>query len=135
MFQLSKKVEYALLALRYMASGARGQIFTSKEIADRNQLSYDLLAKVMQKLVRKGFIQSHQGVHGGYVLARDAAEIKIAAVINAMEERPAVTILQCEAGSEEDCSIHSTCTIKNPLMKIQDSINKVFEDLSILEMV
>ncbi len=135
MFQLSKKVEYALLALRHMASGTRGQIFTTKEIADRNQLSYDLLAKVMQKLVRKGFIQSYQGVHGGYLLAREAAEIKIAAVINAMEERPAVTILQCEAGHEEDCSIHSTCTIKNPLMKIQDSINKVFEDLSIMEMV
>ncbi len=135
MLQLSKKVEYALLALRYMAAGSRGQIFTTKEIAEKNQLPYELLAKVMQKLVRKGFIQSYQGVHGGYILAREASEIKIAAVINALEEKQQVNIVQCGPGQEEDCTIRSTCTIKNPLMKLQDNINKVFEGLSILEMV
>ena len=135
MFQLSKKVEYALIALRFMASGGRGRIFTTKEIADRNQLSYELLAKIMQKLARKGFITSQQGVHGGYNLAREASEVRISAVINAIEEKNVVTILQCEAGTPEDCSIHSTCTIKDPLVKLQHSINKVFDELTILEMV
>ena len=135
MFQLSKRVEYALLALRFMAAGGRGQIYTTKEIAEKNQLSYDLMAKVMQKLVRKGFIQSYQGVHGGYILAREASEIKIAAVINAMEEKSSVNIIQCGAAEEEECSIRSTCTIKDPLSKLQENINKMFEGLSILEMV
>jgi Rrf2 family protein len=135
MFQLSKKVEYALIALRHMASGGRGQIFTTKEISDKNLLSYELLAKVMQKLTRKGFIASYQGVHGGYILARDAQSIKIAAVINAIEEKPSVTILQCETAGADECSISNSCTIKNPLVKLQTTINKVFEDLTLLEMV
>ncbi len=135
MFQLSKKVEYAIIALRFMASGGRGRIYTTKEIADRNQLSYELLAKIMQKLARKGFITSQQGVHGGYILAREASEVKISAVINAIEGKNVVTIIQCEASTPEDCSIHTTCTIKNPLVKLQTSINKVFDELTIMEMV
>ena len=135
MFQLSKKVEYALIALRHMASGGRGQIYTTKEIAEKNLLSYELLAKVMQKLTRKGFIASYQGVHGGYILAHDPRSVKVASVINAIEEKQSVTILQCEATGVDECSISHSCTIKNPLVKLQNNINKVFEDLTLLEMV
>jgi len=135
MFQLSKKVEYGLIAIRHMAAGGPGQIHTAKEIADRYHIPYELLAKVMQKLAKKGCIVSYQGVHGGYILARNPAELKVAAIINAIEGKPNVTIIQCEAESPENCIIHDTCTIKNPLMKLKLNINRVFEDLSIGEMV
>lgn len=135
MFQLSKKVEYSLIAIRHMASGPRGQMFTAKEIADRYHIPYDLLAKVMQKLARKGFIISYQGVHGGYSLARDPNIVKVSDIINAIEEKPTVAIIQCEAESPENCIIYTTCTIKNPLVKLQSSINKMFDDLTIMEMV
>ncbi|MBI1803131.1 MAG: Rrf2 family transcriptional regulator [Ignavibacteriae bacterium] len=135
MFQLSKKVEYGLIALRHIAAGSRGQIFTAKEIADKYQIPFELLAKVMQKLCKKGFVVSYQGVHGGYILVRDAHEVKVSAIINAIEEKPSVSIIQCESEKPESCIIHTTCTIKDPLVKLQSSINKVFEELSIMEMV
>lgn len=135
MFQLSKKVEYALIAMRHMAMGRRGEIFTAKEIADSYHIPYELLAKVMQKLAKKGYIISYQGVYGGYVLSRLPEEIRVSAIINAIEEKSNVTIIQCEAETADNCIIHQTCTIKNPLVKLQTSINKVFEDLTILEMV
>ncbi len=134
MFKLSKKVEYGLIALRHMASGTGGQIFTAKEIAERYQLPYDLLAKVMQKLAKAAYITSYQGVHGGYHLVRNPRELKVSDVINAIEGKPSVTIIQCEAESPENCSIHNTCTIKNPLVKLQNTINKVFEELTVMEM-
>ena len=56
MFQLSKKVEYGLIAIRHMAAGGPGQIHTAKEIADRYHIPYELLAKVMQKLAKKGVL-------------------------------------------------------------------------------
>lgn len=135
MFQLSKKVEYGLIAMRHMALSSNGHIFTTKEIADSYQISYDLLAKVMQRLARAKFISSFQGVHGGYVLARHPSELKLSAIISAIEEQPSVSIIQCEAEGPENCIIHSTCTIKNPLMKLQAGINKMFSDMSIMEMV
>lgn len=135
MFQLSKKVEYGLIAIRHMAAGVPGQVHTAKEIADKYHISYELLAKVMQKLVRKGYISSQQGVHGGYALARNPAELKVSAIIQAIEGKTAVTIIQCEAGVPEDCNIHSTCTIKDPLVKLQLNINRMFDNLTIMEMV
>ncbi len=135
MFQLSKKVEYGLIAIRHMAAGSQGQIHTAKEIADKYHIPYELLAKVMQKLVRKGYVRSHQGVHGGYTLGRNPSELRVSAIIQAIEEKAAVTIIQCEAGGPEDCIIHTTCTIKDPLVKLQLNINKMFENLTIMEMV
>lgn len=135
MFQLSKKVEYALIAIRHMAAGNRGQTFTAKEISDAYQIPFDLLAKIMQKLVKKGFIASYQGVHGGYVLTRNPSDLKVSSIIQAIEEKDLVTIIQCESESPENCIIHGTCTIKNPLIKLQESINKVLSDLTIGEMV
>lgn len=118
-----------------MATERQGQTFTAKEIADRYQIPYELLAKVMQKLAKKGFISSYQGVHGGYVLTRDPNDLRVSALIQAIEEKASLTIIQCEAESPENCIIHGTCTIKHPLVKLQDSINKVLEDLSIMQMV
>jgi Rrf2 family protein len=134
MFQLSKKVEYGLIALRHMAAGRMGQIFTTKEIAEQYQIPYDLLAKVMQMLTRKGFISSLQGVHGGYALSRNPNEVKISAVINAIEGKTTVALVKCESEHSENCIIHTTCTIKTPLVKLQTSINKIFDDLTIMEM-
>jgi len=134
MFQLSKKVEYGLIAIKHIASGTRGNIFTAKEIADKYQIPFELLAKVMQKLSKQGYITSYQGVNGGYTLSRSPEEIKVSEIINAIEGKTTVTIVQCEAETPEDCSIHSTCTIKNPLMKLQNNINKVLDDLTVMEM-
>ena len=108
---------------------------TTKEIADIYQIPYELLAKVMQKLSKEKFITSYQGVHGGYSMSRSPGDVKIGALINAIEGKSSVSIIQCEAESPENCSIHSTCTIKNPLVKLQGNINKMFSDMTILEMV
>lgn len=134
MFHLSKKVEYALIALRHMASDVQGKIFTTKEISDKHKLSYELMAKIMQKLVKGNFITSYQGVNGGYVLTKNIANIKVSELINAVEGKASVKIVACESGTPEDCSIHTTCTIKNPLAKLQNNINKVLDELTIKEM-
>ena len=135
MFQLSKKVEYALIAMRHMAISGNGTIVTTKEIAERYQLPYDLLAKVMQTLARKGFIASYQGVHGGYIFRDDPRAVKVSAVINAIEGKENVAIVQCESDTSGQGVIHSTCTIKTPLVKLQTSINSVLDGMSIMEMV
>ena len=135
MFQLSKRTEYGLIAMRHMAMCRPGQIFTTKEIAEKYHISYELLAKVMQRLVKEKFISSYQGVHGGYVLARNPRELKVSAIINAIEGKSNLTIIQCEAESPNNCIIHDTCTIKDPLVRLQNTINKAFEGLSIMEMV
>ena len=135
MFQISKKVEYALIAIRHMASGGRAQIFTAKEISQRYHIPFELLAKIMQRLAKTGFIASYQGVNGGYTFVRDPNAITISQLINSIEGTPSVQIIQCEAETPEDCIIHSTCTIKDPLVKLQGSINQMFEQMTVGELL
>ncbi len=135
MFQLSKKVEYALIAMRHMAITGIGTIITAKEISDHYDISHDLLAKVMQTLARTGFISSYQGVRGGYVFRHDPRAVKVAEIINAIEGRQNLSIIQCESETAENCVIHSTCTIKIPLVKLQSNLNSVLSGMSLMEMV
>ena len=72
MLQLSKKVEYGLIALRHMAMSPVGQVFTAKEIAMKYNIPYEFLAKVLQKLTKAGVVTSFQGMRGGYLLAQEA---------------------------------------------------------------
>ena len=118
-----------------MAAGGTRQIYTSKEIAQKNNIPYDLLAKIMQKLVRTGFIESYQGVHGGYRLLRDPSTVTVSSIIEAIEGKPSVKIVQCEATTPEDCTIHQICTIKDPLMKLQGDINQILTTLTVTQLI
>lgn len=135
MLQIPKKVEYALIAIRHMAVQHTSSMVTAKEVADRYHIPYEVMAKVLQRLAKVGLVISHQGVHGGYFLARRPAEIHISEVFQAIEGKANITLMQCEAEGPENCSIYSTCTIRDPLVKIQDGINSIFQQMTVSEIV
>lgn len=135
MLQLSKKVEYGLIALRHIASNTSDYFVTTKEIADYYKLSYDLLAKVMQRLAKKGVLISHQGVRGGYTLAKNPSEVTVSDVIQAIEDKQSVYLVQCGADNPDTCVIHDICTIRYPLVKLQGSIKMLLDRVTIREMV
>ncbi len=132
MLRLSKKVEYALLALQHTTS-AQGELCTVKAMAERYNISFELLAKVMSTLSKHGIVQSIQGVNGGFVLARPAHEISIRAVIRAVEGDRA-QLLECGSHEAGSCSIEESCTIKHPLLKLQSVIDQAFDSMSIAEL-
>jgi len=133
--QISKKVEYGLIAIRHMALQTGGCCTTAKEISDRYQIPFTLLAKVMQSLSRSGLIIPRQGVYGGYILTKSPANIKISDVINAIERVPQVALMQCETETEDSCTISHHCTIKSPLLKIQQTINNAFQTMTLQEIL
>lgn len=134
MLRLSKRIEYGIIAMRHMASKSIGDVTTAKEVSERYDIPYELLAKVLQRLAKKGLIMSHQGVNGGYTLVKNAADIPLSTIMCAIEEN-APAIIQCVAESPEACSIWSTCTIKDPLVKIQNSIHQAFRKMTLQEIM
>ena len=134
MLQLSKKVEYGLIALRHMAMHQQGEVFTAKEIARIYDIPYELLAKVLQKLARTGTIVSIQGVKGGYMLAKKASELPISKIIRIIEgEKP--MIAECYVDGPDSCSIFDNCSIRRPLGKVQRNLNVLFDKMTIQEIV
>lgn len=134
MFQLSKRVEYGLIALRHMAMRPMGQVFTAKELAREYDVPYELLAKVLQKLARAGVVQSTQGVRGGYALGRDPKTMTVASVIQIIEEEKPM-IAECYVEGPESCSIFDSCTIRKPLGKVQRDLNILFDKMTIHQII
>ncbi|MBI2618492.1 MAG: Rrf2 family transcriptional regulator [Ignavibacteriales bacterium] len=134
MLQLSKKVEYGLIALRHMAMRPMGQIYTAKELALEYEVPYELLAKVLQKLARAGVVRSTQGVKGGYSLARLPKDMPVSHIIKIIEEeRP--MIAECYVEGPDSCYLFDNCTIRRPLGKIQRSLNVLFDQMTIQEII
>ena len=76
MLRLSKKADYALMAMRHLSLKTSGAASTSaREIAEQYDIPIELMAKVLQRLVRTGLLVSTQGTRGGYTLSRPPAAI------------------------------------------------------------
>ena len=119
MLRLSKKSDYALIAMKHLATRPGAASASAREIAEQYDIPIELMAKVLQRLVRRGLLASHQGTNGGYELARPAAQISVADVIQAIDGP--LTMTAC---SDEDDSCHqfAHCNIRDPLWRIKDRI-------------
>lgn len=143
MLKISKKSEYALLAVKYIAlealkttqienDSACNNCVNAKEISVNYNIPYDLLCKILQRLAKKKIITSYQGVKGGYTLARDAKDITLNDVISSIEKVELTNCLKSNGGgSSSDCARFDCCQIKDPLSKIQIEINKLFNQTTI----
>jgi len=118
MLRLSKKADYGLMALVHLAGGEPGRSASAKEMAEAYGLPLPLLAKVLQKLARGGFLASAQGTNGGYKLAREAQSISALEVIRAIDGP--VFLTSCSTG--EQCYRTRKCTVREPLYQIREQI-------------
>ena len=113
MLRLSKKADYALLALSYMASPGRRPVATAREMAERHVIPVELLAKVLQRLVRCGVLTSIQGTNGGYRLARPADAITVAQVVEAIDGPLMLTACDDHSGNCQEFAV--CCVSISPL--------------------
>ena len=95
MLRLSKKADYALMAMKHLALQADRGSASAREIAQHYDIPVELLAKVLQRLVRRGLLASHQGTRGGYLLSRPAGAISVSEVIQAIDGP--LTITACSS--------------------------------------
>lgn len=119
MLRLSKKTDYALMAMKHLAlHGDRGAS-SAREIAEQYDIPAELMAKVLQRLVRRGLLASHQGTRGGYLLARPAALISVSDVIQAVDGP--LTVTACSS-DDHACDQYNKCNVRDPLWRIKDRI-------------
>src|SRR5262245_45060165 len=131
MLRLSKKADYALMAMKHLAlRGDRGSS-SAREIAALYDIPIELMAKVLQRLVRRGLLASHQGTRGGYELARRATQISVADVIQAIDGP--VTVTACSS-EENQCEQFAKCNVRDPLWKVRERILAALGECTIAEL-
>jgi Rrf2 family protein len=134
MLRLSKKADYALIAMKHLAlRGGRAPAGSSsaREIAELYDIPIELMAKVLQRLARGGLLASHQGTRGGYELARVPAQISVADVIQAIDGPVAVTACSVE---EAQCEQFSKCNVRDPLWRVRERILSALGECTIAEL-
>jgi Rrf2 family protein len=128
MLKLTKKADYGLIALKYLAEHPEIPALSAKDVADAYGIPAQLLAKILQQLTKCGLLRSHAGMNGGYTLSREARDISAYEVILAIEGPFFLT--SCTKGTKS-CELTPNCTIKEPLAQVNETIAGVLKNISI----
>jgi FeS assembly SUF system regulator len=131
MLRLSKKADYALIAMKHLALREGHGSSSAREIAEQYSIPVELMAKVLQRLARRGLLTSQQGTRGGYQLVRDSETISVADVIQAIDGP--LTVTACSAHNER-CGQFATCNVRDPLWKIRERIVTALSTCTVSEM-
>ena len=121
MLRLSKKADYALIAMNHLArrQGSPSASTSARDIAERYDIPIELMAKVLQRLARRGLLTSHQGTRGGYRLGRPSSLISVADIIQAIDGP--LTVTACSTGADS-CGQYAKCSVRDPLWRLKDRI-------------
>ena len=126
-------VEYGMRAVLYLAE--KGSICSSREVADKMSIPRDYLIQLAQLLRNAGIVHARPGKNGGYSLAKDASEISMLDIFNALqndrlrserkEAEDASDLLQditaaCSAVEREMEEYMSSITLQNMIERIHD---------------
>lgn len=135
MLKIQKNIEYALLALKHIYQNQEDKNISSKEISETLSIPYELLSKILQRMVKSGLISSQQGKYGGYTLNELPENISFGRVITALGQKVQLTDCLVEDPSKEDCKRVEGCCLRSPLLGIQDKINDLFNNTTLNEIL
>jgi len=128
---LSRKADYALLILCHLHKHRDGG--NARAIAEKFGLSRPFVANILKELCHKGFVTSHRGVKGGYVLQKSAGDVSIAYLLESIKEGFRLTLCTHPTGHEDFCALEPTCPVKTPLAEIHRKIADVLRGVTLAE--
>jgi len=118
----SRKSDYGLRALMYLAERrAKGPV-TLAEIAEKLMIPKAFLSKILQQLAKKGVVRSLKGPSGGFVLAVDPKEITLQEILTEIDG-PA-RVFECFA-TDADCTLYGDCLMREVFGEVEQQIGKV----------
>lgn len=135
--KLSPQEEYGLRCLLQVARRPAGQSVTIPEIAQAEGVSAHNVAKYLGTLRRDGIIDSERGQHGGYTLARPAAQIRVADVVAALGA-PLYDPSFCDhfTGAGDACQHTAVdCSIRGLWIRVQRAVDDVLSRTTLQDLL
>jgi Rrf2 family protein len=133
---LTKKGKYGLKAMVHLAGLAPDGLAQVADIARTNSISKKFLDQILTELRHAGLVYSKKGKGGGYALARPPHEIRIGAIVRALDGPLAP--LPCASVTAyrpcEDCSDLITCPVRLIMVNARNAIANVLDNLTLAEM-
>lgn len=133
---LSKKTQYALQALSYMAGKNTDAPILIAEIADQKKIPLKFLENILLALKKAGFLESKKGKHGGYLFATPPEKIKLSAIFRTIEGpialMPCVSLnfyKKCETCNEKKCGINKV------MLEVRDNTLAILDKKTVQDLV
>jgi Rrf2 family protein len=124
--KLTRESAYALRGLAVLARRPTGDVVSLADVADSEGLPQTFLAKTFQKLARHGMLDAHRGPGRGYALSRDAADISIRDVLEAIEGDDLFRrclFLSSHCSDEHPCPLHER--LKDTVAGLRSAVERL----------
>ena len=132
--KLTSKGRYAVMALADLAKFNSDNPVSLRDISLRQGISLDFLEQIFSKLKKHSIVKSIRGSNGGYILNKQPVEIKLANILNAVDEE--VKTVQCKKESKKGCNGKTTkCITHNLWDELENHINSFFEKKSLDDLI
>jgi Rrf2 family protein len=125
---LSKSCIYGIQAAIYIAASPHNEFVSIREIADKLNISFHFLTKVLQILTHKGIMTSYRGPNGGIALARPPSAISLAQVIKAIDGDSLFN--ECLLGLP-GCGVAEPCPAHDQMTSMRSKLNRICSDTSL----
>lgn len=133
MNKINRKLEYALMALKYMSKKVPGELTSAKEVSDSFHTPFDATARVMQQMAQKGgLLRAEYGASGGYQITKDLAKVSIHDLVEIVEGPTA--LVKC-LNKEVPCEIQGTCNIVSPIATLNSKLTEFYKSVSLKELL
>lgn len=136
MLALTKKTDYALIALAHLARQPEG-VVSARAIAAVYHLPLPILTNILKTLAHAGVVVSERGAAGGYGLARPAETITLHELI-AVIEGP-FRFVRCFVSEPETnqslCDLEATCPIRLPAHRIRERLKDFLENVTLADLI
>jgi Rrf2 family protein len=133
---LTNKGKYGLKAMVHLAGLEPDVLAQAADIAESNSISKKFLDHILTELRRAGFVYSKKGKGGGYALARPAHEIRVGAIVRALDGPLAP--IPCASVTAfrpcDDCSDLKICAVRLIMMEARNAIANVLDNRTLAEM-
>jgi FeS assembly SUF system regulator len=130
MLRMSRLTDYATVLLATLA-GDPQRVQTAASLAEQTHIAAPTVSKLLKQLHRAGLVTSTRGLHGGYQLARPAAQISAAAILDALEGPVALT--DCAAGQGQ-CDIEESCRVGRVWQRLNLAIRRALYEVSLAQL-
>ena len=128
---LSRKVDYALLILSHLHHNPEGA--SAREVAARFGLSRAFVANILKLLCHNGFVASHRGVKGGYALARSVEQVRLADLMESLDD-PFRLAACTHAPREDACTLLHSCPLRHAIADVHQRLRDVLRNVTLAEL-
>jgi len=129
--RLTSKSEYGLIAMIDIAASAHDRPVSVREISERRNIPRKFLEQIFHSLRQAGLVTSRRGPHGGFTLSRDAEDISVLHVVEAVEGPLHATVCVAANGDAPGCELHGVCAAASVWTRATDAMRDEFESVSL----